>query len=198
MAREEDPDPLAPLVQAARDGDERALGKLLRQIWPWLRRKAGYLVGRSAGSLSASSLAQESALRLSRSIRGVLAEDSPSVKALLARILENTAENARRSASRLKRRAVPLSPEDFMTLPLRGDVALEQSEQEQRVSSAIERLPERQRQAVCLLRAGASYPDIAKELECSIGAVHMLLQRAKAQLTEFLREPEPPSVEGGR
>lgn len=199
MAREEEPDPLAPLIEDARNGDERALGRLLRALWPWLRKKAGHLAGRSANSLGGSSLAQESALRLSRSIRGARAADSPAVKALLTRIMENTAESSRRSAARLKRRAVPLSAEDFMTLPVRSDVALEQREQEQRVHAAIEQLPDHQRQAVQMLCAHATYQDIAAALGRSVGAVHMLLQRARAQLAEALHEHDgPESRDRGR
>lgn len=190
MAQEEESEPLAPLLKAARDGDKPALSKLLRRLWPWLRKKAGYLAGRSASPLSASSLAQESALRLSRSIGGTRAEDVPAVKALLTRIMENTAESARRSAKRLKRSAVPLSAEDLMTLPVRGDVSFEQREHEQRLLAAVERLPEAQKQVVLLLRAGASYKEIAKQCGCSVNAAYMRLQRAREQLADILNEPE--------
>lgn len=198
MAREEEPEPLAPLLKAAHDGDETALSKLLRRLWPWLRRKAGYLAGRSGSSLSASSLAQESALRLSRSIGDTKAADVPAVKALLTRIMANTAESARRSAKRIKRSAVPLSAEDLMTVPVRGDVSFEQREHEQLLLAAIERLPDPQKQALLLLRSGASYTEIAEQCGCSINAVYMRLQRAKEQLADVSHAPARPSRHDGR
>lgn len=195
MAPDEDPDPIEPLVQAARQGDERALGQLLRRLLPWIRKKAGYQVAGSASPIGVSSLTQETALRLSRSIRKVRAVDSPAVKALLNRIIKNTATSAHRSASRLKRDSTSLTPEDL--LPQSQDPCdqrFERAEHEQQVLAAIEDLPERQRQAVKLLRSGALYPEIANQLGCSLSAVHMLLQRAKAQIAQALRDPDSSSA----
>ncbi len=110
MAADEKTDELALLVTAARQGDRGSLNRLLRRLWPWLRRKAGFLVSRSA-PLGVSSLTQETALRFSRSIVKARAADSPSVKALLHRIMRNTAVSAHRAASRDKRDASGLVTE---------------------------------------------------------------------------------------
>ena len=181
-------------MQSAREGDDRALGTLLRRLWPWIRKKAGYYVARSAPPIGVSSLTQEAALRLSRSIGNgkVRANESPAVKALLTRIIKNTATSAHRSAARLKRSSTSLTPEDLLPQSQEpSDQRFERAERDQHVMAAIERLPERQCQAVNLLRAGVTYPEIADQLGCSLSAVHMLLQRAKAQIAQALRDPDP-------
>lgn len=191
MATDADRDPIEPLVQAARQGDGQALGQLLRRLWPWIRKKAGSYVAQSTLPISVSSLTQETALRLSQSIHKVRAVDSPAVKALLNRIIANTAHSAGRSAARLKRDPASVNHDDLMPdVQVPSDQQLERAEHEQAVLAAIELLPERQRQAVNLLRAGASYQDIAAELKCSLSAVHMILQRAKSQLCKVGQEPD--------
>lgn len=193
MTLDADRESLDPLVQAARKGDRRALGELLRRLWPWIRKKAGYLVSRSAASIGVSTLTQESALRLSRSIGTLRREDSPAVKKLLARILKNTAISAHRSASRRKRDASNLTFEDLLPqLPEASDQQLERAELNDLVLAAIERLPQPQREVIALLREGNSYEEIASKLGCSLPAVHMRLQRAKAELDRALRKMDSP------
>jgi RNA polymerase sigma factor (sigma-70 family) len=67
---------------------------------------------------------------------------------------------------------------------------------------AIEALPEPQRRALLLRELGGrSYDEIAGELETSVGAVQMLLFRARRELRERLKRvaafPAPFWVEGG-
>lgn len=64
---------------------------------------------------------------------------------------------------------------------------LEREEREKAVRQALQRLPERQRMAIMLLRfEGMSYRDIAKVLGCSVGAVESLVSRGMASLKEHL------------
>lgn len=196
MTLDADPEKLDPLVQAARQGDKQALGQLLRRLWPWIRKKAGYLVSRSSAPIGVSTLTQETALRLSRSIRTLRGDGSPAVKMLLTRIINNTAISAHRSASRRKRDSGNLTFEDLWPQPQESaEQQLERAELEKLVLVAIERLPDAQRQAVDLLRAGASYTEIASRLGCSLNAVHMRLQRAKDELNQVFRELNSPSAE---
>ncbi len=181
---------LTMLLRAARQGDKGAMNLLLRQLWPWLRRKAGFLLSRSA-PLGVSSLTQETALRFSRSIDKTRAADSPAVKALLDRIMRNTAQSAQRTASRIKRDPARLLLAEIDESSLMdAEQQLDQSARLTRLHSAVRQLPDRQRQAITLLIQDLSPDEIAQQLGCSVGAVHMLLLRAKESLTELLQESE--------
>lgn len=184
------------LLEAARQGHKGSLERLLHQFWPWIRRRAAGLVSRRFAPLGASSLTQETVLRFSRSIDKARATDSPSVKALLNRIMQNTVLTANRSASRTKRDSarqllVELEP-DAANL----EKTLCDAERIQRLYAAILRLPERQRQAIQLVLEEVSPEEIAGHLQCSVGAAHMLIQRGKHQLAQWLTEmeTEPDSV----
>jgi len=190
MAADEDSNTLSLLLRAARQGNKGALSQLLGGLWPWLRWKAGSMVSRAA-PIGVSSLTQETALRFSRKLDKVRAADAPAVKALLQRIMQNTAYDAHRAAVRTKRD--PSRHTDAELSDEAGtDVAskLEQKERLQRLQAAILRLPDRQRQAIQLLLEDLSIDDIAKHLQCSAGAVQMLIQRAKSQLAESLAESD--------
>ena len=193
----DDSDPLSPLLQSARKGDARALDRLLRRLWPWIRKKVAGYASRSSLQMGASSLAQETALRLSRSIEKVHAEDAPAVKALLSRIIKNTAISAHRSASRQMRSPVSFSLQDVpadlpepilaaidVSTAEPADDQLARAEHRQRILDRIAALPERQRQVLTLLLQGASYQEAADALGCTVGAVHMAVQRAKADLAK--------------
>ena len=150
MVDDPEPDELSPLLLAARQGDRGALSRLLRGLWPWLRWKASSLVSRAA-PIGVSSLTQETALRFSRKLSKVRATDSPSVKALLHRIMRNTAVSAHRSAAAAKRDPArlllaELNPERSASI----EEQLEQAESLNRLYVAILRLPDRQRQASLL------------------------------------------------
>lgn len=195
MIDDQYPDELSPLLIAARQGDRRALSRVLRGLWPWLRWKAGFLVSRAA-PLGVSSLAQETALRFSRKLSKVRATDSPSVKALLHRIMRNTAVSAHRSAVAAKRDPAQRLLADLDTeSAICAEQQLERTERLHRLHAAILRLPDRQRQAIQLMLDDVAIDDIAKHFQCSPGAVHMLLQRAKCQLAKWLTEAGPEAIQ---
>jgi RNA polymerase sigma-70 factor, ECF subfamily len=55
------------------------------------------------------------------------------------------------------------------------------------VRSALDRLPDRQRMAIVLLRFdGLSYREIAQTLQCSVGAVESLVHRGMETLKQYL------------
>jgi RNA polymerase sigma-70 factor (ECF subfamily) len=71
-----------------------------------------------------------------------------------------------------------------------ADLLLERRERLQRLETAMQSLPPRQRLAVVLHRfEGLGYADIAVALGCSVGSVESLLSRAKAALADRLRRP---------
>lgn len=192
MSDTEKPDEMAPLIDAVQQGDRGALDRLLRQLMPWIRRKARGLVSRTA-PMGVSSLTQETALRFSRSVEKMRAGDSPAVKALLRRIMHNTAVSAHRAASRTKRDAERRLLNELVQDPPNDTAAqLHEHEQHQQLHDAIAQLPERQRLVITLLLDEVSIDQVASQLSCSAGAVSMLQQRAKAQLAKLLRhDPEP-------
>jgi|JI10StandDraft_1071094.scaffolds.fasta_scaffold25771_3 RNA polymerase sigma factor (sigma-70 family) len=197
MVSNEKSDELSLLVKAARQGDRGSLNRLLSRLWPWLRRKAGFLVSRTA-PIGVSSLTQETALRFSRSIVKTQAADSPAVKALLNRIMRNTAVSAHRAASRGKRNASGLATEVlFPSEYAPPDQDLERSEQKQRLLQAISQLPDRQRTAMLRLFEGVPVEGIATELGCSTSAVQMLIQRAKLLLQSVIGDKDQALLDQG-
>lgn len=178
--------------EPARDGhtDRRAaLSDLVYRLWPWLRRKAQRFVRPGISAIGPSSLMQETLLRFTRSIDKVKAKDLPKTQALLKRILANVASDAQRSMMRQKR--------DVTRLPVAQIPSESASQHESRVSAqdelrwlhrAIARLPARQRQVIEWTLQEQSPPQIAQALGSTVGTVHMLLNRAKAQLAQFRRE----------
>lgn len=188
MAEDEDSDQMAPLLVAAQRGDRSALNRVLRQLWPWIRRKAGSLVARKLAPLGVSSLTQETALRFSRSIEKAHAADSPTVKALLSRIMQNTARDAHRTNIRTKRDAARRLLVELLQEPSpAADETLALTERLHRLEQAIAWLKDRQRQAIELYLQELPVDEIAKELGCSVGAASMLINRAKVQLAELLK-----------
>ncbi len=191
MAVKEDLSVLPALVQAVRAGDKRALNQLLQRLWPWLSKKVGVYWSRLTPPIGVSSLTQETALRLSRSIHRMRDTNTPAIKALVNRIIKNTAVSAHRAATRKKRDAGhqpidDLLPKDFE----RADERIERTERDRRVAIAMGRLPARQRQAIQLLSSGASTAEIAKALGCRLGATQMLVKRAKTKLAKFLNKED--------
>lgn len=186
MGEGEQDQELATLLLAARKGDGPALNRVLRTLWPWIRKKAGFLLGRGA-PLSVSSLTQETALRFTRSLKETHASDSPAVKALLQRIMRNTALDAHRAQTRVKRDASDVRADDWpVPEDNQPDAFLLDKEQTLRVASTIEQLPPRQQHAIRMLIDGASLAEIATQLGCSVPAAQMLIQRAKAELRTLL------------
>jgi RNA polymerase sigma-70 factor (ECF subfamily) len=85
----------------------------------------------------------------------------------------------------------PRSPESFDRIP----TETEPSDELLGLGAALQRLTERQRQAL-LLRdwRGLSYDEIAAEMNSSYQAVETLLFRARKSVAAGLRKPEPASV----
>ncbi len=198
MSTDDKDDELAALLSAARRGDKGSLNLLLRKLWPWLRKKAGYVRSRD-NPLGVSSLAQETALRFSRSMEKSRAADSPAVKALLSRIMQNTAVSAHRAATRDKRAPDDVASGEWSaTREEQPELLVLHKEQHERLRHALAQLPSRQQTAILRLWTGASFEDIAQELDCSVGTAQMLIQRAKSQLQRELSADDSLLLDDGR
>ena len=83
------------------------------------------------------------------------------------------------------------APDDLTpdTAARQPDAVLLESELQQALDDALQRLPENQRTALILRRyEGLSYDEIAAVLETSVPAVKSLLFRARSALREFLKD----------
>lgn len=123
----------------------------------------------------AADIAQETFVKLYQ--RGAL-PDAPG--AWLVTVATNLLRNARTTGSRRSRllKAVP-SAETFADRPVEPAHATEPRELKRRVRSALDRMPERERQLLLLRAEGYSYREIAQALDLQETSVGTLLARAK-------------------
>lgn len=180
MARDDDPDKSERLLQAARQGDPRALNRFLGWIRAWTRRRAAWVVSTRSTPLGVSTLTQEAQLRLSQNITKLRAVQVPQVKKLLDRVLRNTAESARRSEATLKRTPSPDPDDAGVTAEFD---ALQRSQDREQVLLLIPELPQEQATVARLTMDGLTPLEIAARLGVSTATVYGLLRRA----TETLR-----------
>ena len=196
MATDEKDDELAALLTAARQGDKGSLNRLLRKLWPWLRKKAGYFRSRAI-PLGVSSLTQETAFRFSQSAAAMRAGEEPAVKALLLRIMENTAKDTFRAQHRVKRdHKRQLFDEMLPQNAPSAEAAYQAQEQQQQLERAIARLPPRQQQALAMYVEERTFDEIARKLDCTVSAAQMLVQRAKSELRTLLADEHDPDSLG--
>ena len=193
LRNEPDIDDFAALLSAVRRNEPGAWRRFFRGIFPFLRKRARSL-RKFYVPLGVSSLTQETALRFSRSIQSTQAKDTPQVKALLDRIMRNTARDAVRAERRAKRDATQASLADWLESPPGTPCdLLEKKEAQKRLFCALEKLPPRQRLVCVRLLEGVPLSDIAQSLGISLPAAQMLLQRAKAELAAQLSADEDSS-----
>jgi RNA polymerase sigma-70 factor (ECF subfamily) len=166
------PDPLRPLLDAAREGDDVALARLVRETQPLVWRCCRAL----GGAGEEEDLVQEVYLRALRSLDGYRGE-AP-VRAWILSIARHVCadhvrrrERQRRLLHRLRATAVdgyepPVGPIDDL----------------------LARLDPDRREAFVLTQVlGLAYAEAAEVLGCPIGTVRSRVARARAQLHGALR-----------
>jgi RNA polymerase sigma factor (sigma-70 family) len=176
-------------VQLSRDANRPRLERLLRDLWPWIRKKAKWMVSRKLAPLGVSSLTQETAFRFSRSADAMRASEEPAVKALLSRIMENTAKDSYRAQNRVKRDnkrqlLSEMLPQDTSS----AEDAYQMQEQQRQLEDAIAQLPPRHQRALAMYVEGRTFDEIAQELDCTVPAARMLIHRAKSELRTLLAD----------
>lgn len=167
---------ITTLVRRSRNGDEEALGNLLRWLEPVVVRTARLVVG--AGSWAAEDAAQEAMLDITRGIGGL--RDAGAVRAWAIRITVTR-------AIKVARRERMLSLRRAQTVP---DLAIEaQTSRAAALKEAFDQLPARLRVTVVLrLYLGCSEAETADALKCSVGTVKSNLHEAKRRMADVLRE----------
>jgi RNA polymerase sigma factor (sigma-70 family) len=122
---------------------------------------------------AAADLSQEAFVRLYE--RGSMPNDT---RAWLVSVAHNLMRDAHRTRSR-RARLLDEKAEDLRpTAPPSPDSALVSREQQARVRSALETLPERDRRALLLRHEGYSYGEIARALDYAPSGIGKLLVRA--------------------
>jgi len=165
-------------------GDEEALRILVQR---WEGPVYAFLVHMMGSTEDAEDLCQDTFMRLIQAARRY--QPAGKFRSWLLRIAGNLAR------SRLRRRKilrwVPLGPEhDVRHVPARDPLAaLVDRQEQQRVQAAIQRLPDRQREALILKQFhGLAYREIAEAMGASVASVQMLLHRAMTALRGELGE----------
>ncbi len=177
------------LMLAFRDGDGAAFDELFRR---WAAPLLRYLQRMLRDSASAEELVQEVFLRVHRSRERY----SPDARfsTWLYRIATNLALNELRRPR--SRPAIHASTDTEEATPLRDtglrpDEAAHLRQLARSVSAGIERLPDKQRAALCLsVVEGQSYAEIAATLDTTEQAVKALVHRARSALAANLPERE--------
>ncbi|MCL5775766.1 sigma-70 family RNA polymerase sigma factor [Limibaculum sp. FT325] len=175
----------AALLARYAAGDQAAARELTQRFLPLVLRQAWRVLGSEA---EAEEIAQEAMLRLWRQAPSWRAGEAR-VSTWLYRVTQNLC------IDRIRRRRATANVDD---LPEPADPtpgALERlaaGEDMRRLARAIMALPDRQRDALVLRHfEGASNPDIAERLDCSVEAVESLLARARRQLQKDLAPYRP-------
>jgi RNA polymerase sigma-70 factor, ECF subfamily len=166
------PDPLLALLEAAREGDDRALGELVRRTQP-----AVWGVCRALGSAGdEEDLVQETYLRATGAMsryRG----DAPVRVWLLAIARHVCADHVRRRQRhrRLSERLRSMAVEEAQSGPSTTDDLVELLDPDRREAFVLTQL------------AGLSYEEAAAAIGCPIGTVRSRVARARADLLEMVR-----------
>lgn len=170
------PDPLRPLLDAAREGDDRAVRELVRRTQPLVWRVCSAL----GSTGEEDDLVQETYLRAMRSVDRYRGE-AP-VQAWLLSIARNVCadhvrrrQRQRRLVERLTRGARPDDASPFGATDGTG------------VHHLVEQLSPERREAFVLTQiVGLSYEEAATTIGCPIGTVRSRVARARADLLHRL------------
>lgn len=165
-------------VARARRGDRTAFGALVRRHQEPVR---GLLLRLCRNASEADDLAQETFIR---AYRGLAAFQGRSrFGTWLHRIAYNLYLN-----HRTRTRRHEALPEDFdRGVSPEQELGIDQAERAERVTAAVQGLPDRYRSVVALYYLqGVSYPEIASMLKMPLGTVKTQLHRAKAILRRRL------------
>lgn len=164
-------DPLAPLVDAAREGDDHAVGELVRQTQPSVWRLCSYL----GGPGDEDDLVQETYVRALRSL-GSYRGDAP-FQAWLLVIARRVCADFVRKRQRERRLA-----EQLRMLGPATTVPAHETIDDLLAALA----PERREAFVLTQLLGLSYDEAAVVADCPVGTIRSRVARARADLAAFV------------
>lgn len=182
------------LINLARNGDDEALGLIITQLQEYLLVVANQgLSDNLQAKFGASDVVQQSLIEAQQSIASFNGNSEGEIRAWLKKIvLHNLVDSARRytnTRSRDSEREIPFE-NIGQTLPCNGETPswfLRQDEIDLQLLTALNQLPERQRQVVEQRhRFGRTYEEIAAELGATEVAVRKLWSRAIKKLRHLL------------
>jgi RNA polymerase sigma-70 factor (ECF subfamily) len=187
------------LIQAARQGDPDALGRLLESYRAYLCLLARLQVGRQLqAKVDASDLVQEAFLQAHRAFPQFRGISECEMLGWLRRILASCMSRVVRHFHGTQRRDVQLerqlgqSSRDLARLLVGSQTSpsegVARREESVLLANAMERLPADYREVIILRNLrGLAFLDVAEEMGRSRDAVHKLWARALGQLREELR-----------
>ncbi|MCA0177931.1 MAG: RNA polymerase sigma factor RpoE [Proteobacteria bacterium] len=192
-ARPARPDVDAPLVQRAREGDQRAFEMLVIKYQRRLERLIGRMV---RDTDQVADIAQESFIRAYRALPNFRGESA--FYTWLYRIAVNTARKALHDARRdplVLEASRPLGDDDETSAPQREPTdmttpegVLASKEIATAVNAAVEALSPDLRQAITLREVeGLSYDEIAELMNSPIGTVRSRIFRAREAIAQRLK-----------
>ena len=171
------------LLKKIAKGDSKSFSVLLEKHKSKVFGTCYYLMGDKA---LAEDLSQETWIRVVKS-----AEDYQPTAPVIAWILR-IARNACYNELRTRNRWSELSPEEENQVihdQLTVEEILGNEEDESRLKEAIVKLPPQQKMALLMVvQEEKSHAEVALELKCSVGAVKVLLFRARENLKKRMEE----------
>lgn len=176
----------AELIRQARSGNDEAFDQLVIRHTPALYRVVRRIADDSA---EAEAIVQEAFLRIWRNLQRY--RTGRPFFPYLVTVALNLARDQWRSLRRLDFEGLEPVLEVFSDPDLGPEAQLEQAESLQALAEAVAQLPPAYR-AVIALRYDAelSYQEIAQALDLPVNTVRTHLRRAKANLKQYLSNPE--------
>jgi RNA polymerase sigma-70 factor (ECF subfamily) len=166
---------LRRLVAAAAEGDDRALGRLVRETQPAMWRLCS-LLG-SAGEVE--DLVQDTYLRAMGSLAGFRGEAG--VLSWLSTIARRTCADSVRRRERHRR----------VVARIRAERPASPAEPGAATAALLDALPAERRDAFVLTQLmGLPYEEAAETLGCAVGTIRSRVSRARAELSELVRRAE--------
>lgn len=190
------------LIQAAQDGSDEALGRLVKQCRSYLLLVANSELDRQLhAKVAPSDVVQETLLRAHEHFEQFNGSSEKEFLAWVRRILLNQVVNVKRDLRRAKRdvnREQPIAGNSRISAPpidpATGDPTpsrqVAQDETSQALAEALARLPEDYRQAV-IMRSWKrlSFAEIGKRLDRSEDAARKIWYRALERLQKDMDDP---------
>jgi len=165
------------LAVAARDGDDRSLAELIRELQP----KVWQMCVALGSPVDPADLSQETFVRMIRGLRGFRGESG--VETWVLAIARRACADSIRRLQRQRRLVRRLSATYVEETSSSADSTL--------IFDMLARIPDERREAFVLTQiVGVDYETAAEIIGCSVGTIRSRVARARADLLEDHRRSE--------